>query len=46
MEQQRDCVRKCYKYKLTPTPEQEQALGAVLSRCQTLYNVALEQRTT
>jgi putative transposase len=46
MEQQSDCVRKCYKYKLTPTPEQEQALEAVLSRCWTLYNVALEQRKT
>jgi putative transposase len=45
MEQQTS-VRKTYKYKLTPTPAQEQALEAVLSRCRTLYNVALEQRKT
>src|SRR5262245_9586805 len=46
MEQQSDCVRKCYKYKLTPTLDQERALAAVVSRCWALYNVALEQRTT
>jgi putative transposase len=44
MEQQ--SVRKTFKYKLTPTPPQEQALETVLSRCWTLYNVALEQRKT
>jgi putative transposase len=44
MEQQ--SVRKTFKYKLTPTPSQEQALETVLSRCWTLYNVALEQRKT
>src|SRR6266852_8221526 len=37
-------VRKTYKYRLNPTPEQEQALEVVLHRCRTLYNVALEQR--
>jgi transposase len=42
MEQQ--CVRKSYKYKLPPTPEQERALEVVLWRCRTLYNTALEQR--
>jgi putative transposase len=42
MEQQR--VRKTYKYRLDPTPEQEKALGVTLWRCRTLYNVALEQR--
>jgi putative transposase len=46
MGQQSEHVRKCYKYKLTPTPEQQQALETVLSRCCTLYNVALEQRKT
>jgi putative transposase len=48
MEQQSDCVRTCYQYTLTPTPgqEQEQALEAVVSRCRTLDNVVLEQRTT
>lgn len=44
MEQQ--SVRKTYKYKLKPTPEQEQALERVLWRCRTLYNVALEERKT
>ncbi|HEX8033811.1 MAG TPA: transposase [Ktedonobacterales bacterium] len=39
-------VRKTFKYKLTPTPEQERALETVLWRCRTLYNVALEQRRT
>ncbi len=41
-----ETVRKTYKYRLHPTPEQEQALAVVLSRCRTLYNVALEQRKT
>ena len=31
MEQQ--SVRKTFKYKLTPTPSQEQALETVLLRC-------------
>lgn len=44
MEQQG--IRKTYKYKLNPTPAQAQALEVVLSRCWTLYNVALEQRKT
>jgi putative transposase len=44
MEQQ--SVRKTYKYKLMPTPAQAQALELVMSRCRTLYNVALEQRKT
>jgi putative transposase len=37
-------VRKTYKYKLKPTPEQE--LGRVLGLCRSLYNTALEQRIT
>jgi putative transposase len=37
-------VRKTYKYKLTPTPEQERELGRVLDLCRWLYNTALEQR--
>jgi putative transposase len=41
-----ETVRKAYKYKLTPTPEQARALGTVLWRCRTLYNTALEQRIT
>ncbi len=39
-------VRKTFKEKLKPTPAQERALEAVLWRCRTLYNVALEQRMT
>ena len=39
-------VRKTYQEKLKPTPAQERALEAVLWRCRTLYNVALEQRIT
>jgi putative transposase len=44
MDQQ--CVRKTFKYKLQPTPEQERELERVLWCCRTLYNVALEQRIT
>jgi putative transposase len=44
MEQQ--SIRKTYKYKLKPTPAQEQALETILYRCRTLYNTALEQRRT
>jgi putative transposase len=38
--------RKTYQEKLRPTPTQEHALEAVLWRCRTLYNTALEQRIT
>jgi putative transposase len=44
MDQHSERVHKTFKYKLDPTPAQEQALETVLSRCRTLYNVALEQR--
>jgi putative transposase len=37
-------IRKTYKYKLNPTPEQERELGRVLCLCRALYNAALEQR--
>jgi putative transposase len=37
-------VRKSYKYKLNPTPQQERELGRVLGLCRWLYNTALEQR--
>ncbi len=37
-------VRKSFKYKLKPTPEQEQALAFVLRRCRELYNAALQER--
>ena len=39
-------VRKTYKEKLRPTPTQERQLEAVLWRCRTLYNAALEQGIT
>ena len=44
MEQQ--TVRKTYKYKFKPTPQQERELGRVLGLCRWLYNTALEQRIT
>ena len=37
-------VRKTFKYKLRPTPEQERELARVLGLCRWLYNTALEQR--
>jgi putative transposase len=37
-------VRKTFKYKLNPTPEQERAMELVLHRCRELYNAALEER--
>src|SRR5215468_8734368 len=39
-------VRKTYKFKLKPKPEQERELGRVLGLCRALYNTALEQRIT
>jgi len=39
-------LRKTFKYKLQPTPAQEQELERVLLLCRRLYNVALEQRIT
>jgi putative transposase len=41
-----ETVRKTFKEKLRPTPAPERQLEAVLWRCRTLYNVALEQRIT
>src|SRR5260370_35045934 len=37
-------VRKSFKDKLKPTPEQEQALALVVRRCRELYNAALQER--
>jgi len=39
-----ESLRKAYKYKLKPTPEQERQLEQTLWRCRMLYNTALEQR--
>ncbi|HLW00718.1 MAG TPA: transposase [Ktedonobacterales bacterium] len=36
--------RKAYKFKLCPTPEQEQKLDWTLWRCRELYNAALAER--
>jgi len=41
-----ESLRKSYKYKLKPTPEQERQCEDVVGRCRTLYNTALEQRIT
>jgi putative transposase len=37
-------TRKAFKYRLYPTPKQEQHLLFVLRRCRNLYNSALEER--
>jgi putative transposase len=42
MEQQ--TVRKTFKYKLNPTPDQERVMAFVVRRCRELYNAALEER--
>ncbi len=42
MEQQ--SVRRTYKYKLKPTPEQERVLERTLMRCRHIYNAALGER--
>ena len=41
-----ESLRKAYKYKLKPTPDQERQLEETLWHCRTLYNTALEQRIT
>lgn len=37
-------VRKAYKYKLKPTPAQEQIMAWMLRRCCELYNAAVQER--
>jgi putative transposase len=37
-------VRKTYKYKLNPTPEQRRAMAFVLRCCRDRYNAALQER--
>jgi putative transposase len=44
MRAEQHTLRKTYKYKLNPTPEQEWELYRVLRLCRLLYNTALEQR--
>lgn len=41
-----ESLRKTFKYKLKPTPEQERELDRVLMLCRQLYTTALEQRKT
>jgi putative transposase len=41
-----ETVRTTYQETLRPTPAQERQLDALLWRCRTLYNTALEQRIT
>jgi putative transposase len=44
MEQQSASIRKTFKYKLLPTPEQARTLATVVWRCRELYNAGLEER--
>jgi putative transposase len=41
-----ESLRKTFKCKLKPTPQQERELERVLMHCRQLYNCALEQRIT
>lgn len=41
-----ESLRKTFKYKPKPTPEQERQLEGILWQCRRLYNTALEQRIT
>jgi putative transposase len=43
-EQSTRAVRKTYKYKLKPTPQQEQVMAFIMRRCRELYNAALQER--
>ena len=44
VEQQSGSIRKTYKYKLKPTPEQERMLDRTLMLCRHIYNAALGER--
>jgi putative transposase len=37
-------IRKTYKYKLKPTPEQKRVLDRTLMLCRHVYNAAIEER--
>ncbi len=39
-----ETVRKTFKYKLCPTPEQERVLDRILMLCRHLFNAGLEER--
>jgi putative transposase len=42
LEQQ--CIRKSFKYKLKPTPNQERVLDRTLMLCRHVYNAAVGER--
>jgi putative transposase len=44
MEQQQGDIRKSFKYKLKPTPEQERVFERTLILCRHVYNAALGER--
>jgi Helix-turn-helix domain len=44
MDMEQQAVRKTYKYKLKPTPDQEWALDRTLMLCRHIYNAAVEER--
>ena len=43
-EQNEQTVRKTFKYKLKPTPQQERVMAFVVRRCRELYNAGLQER--
>src|SRR5215469_9531935 len=43
-EQTQGTTSKTFKFKLLPTPEQEQRMAFVVRRCRELYNPALQER--
>src|SRR5262245_60579783 len=44
MSEQAVTVHKTFKYKLQPTPAQEEAMAFVVRRCRELYNAGLQER--
>src|SRR5579885_26743 len=44
MDEQTVRIRKTFKYKLKPTPDQARALAFVARRCRELYNAELQER--
>jgi putative transposase len=44
MEEQHPRIRKAFKYKLKPTPDQERRLERTLMLCRHIYNAALAER--
>jgi putative transposase len=44
MDMEQRSVRKTFKYRLKPTPEQERPLERTLMLCRHVYNAAAEER--